>query len=156
MPTIRRIRHHDKQKFFERIIETSCQDLLDDQRKRFTPADITPNIKHIVPLLMEQGENLILIADLPDLPNAGQIWLGEARDPYTGEIRGYIYDLFVEPEARHKGVGQALMQAVEEASRKRGHKTLALTVAAHNDNALILYRSFGFETERLTLSKSVL
>ena len=155
MPTIRPMVRKEKAKFIERIVETSWKDLPEHQRKRLTATDIAPKVEHIVSLLMEQGDNVILIADLPDLCNAGQIWLGQARDPYTGMIRGYIYDLFVEPEVRYQGVGKALLQAVEQASRKRGDSEMALTVGAHNYSALTLYRQFGFETERLTLCKSL-
>ena len=114
---------------------------------------MTGSVERVVRLLMEQGDNLILVADLPELPNAGQIWLGQARDSYTGALRGYIYDLFVEAEARQQGIGKALLQAAENASRARGDAELALTVSAHNHAGQALYDSFGFKTERLIVSK---
>ncbi|MGB0389131.1 MAG: GNAT family N-acetyltransferase [Ardenticatenaceae bacterium] len=155
MPTIRPIRRDEEPRFLQRIIDTSWHDLPADWRTRFTPAKIAPSIENVVSFLMQQGDNVILIADLPDLPNAGQIWLGQARDAYTGTMRAYIYDLFVEPEARQQGVGQALLEAAEQAASARGDKEVALTVAAHNHTAQTLYRAFGFENERLTLRKSL-
>ncbi|MBA3531569.1 MAG: GNAT family N-acetyltransferase, partial [Ardenticatenales bacterium] len=85
--------------------------------------------------------------------NVGQVWLGEARDAYTGRRRGYLYDLFVEPALRGQGIARALLAAAEAASRARGDRELCLTVAWQNERARSLYEAFGFETERLTLIK---
>lgn len=152
-PIIRPLRHEEQHRFLERIVETAWQDLPIRHQRRFAQAALAPGIHEVVMLLMHQGENVIMVADLPDQPNVGQVWLGEARDPYTGVKRGYIYDLFVEPAARGQGVGTALLRAVEAAARQRGDTELALTVAAHNQTAQTLYAALGFETERLTLSK---
>lgn len=152
-PTIRPIQQHEGQRFLERIVETSWRDLPAHLQARYNVKEMAGSVERVVRLLMEQGDNLILVADLPELPNAGQLWLGQARDPYTGAQRGYIYDLFVEAAARQQGVGKALLQAAENASRARGDKELALTVAAHNDAAQALYESFGFAVERLIVSK---
>lgn len=151
--TIRPLRYEEQRRFLERIVETAWQDLPARQRERLAPATLAPGIHRVVALLMDQGENLILAADLPDQPNVGQIWLGQALDPYTGAKRGYLYDLFVEPAARGQGVGAALMRAAEAEAQARGDTELALTVAAHNHTAQALYAALGFETERLTLSK---
>jgi len=153
MPIIRPIRDHEQATFLERVINTSWDDLVAHQQADLTHKEIAHNAQHVVSILMRQGESLILIADLPNLSNAGQIWLGQTRDPYTQKMRGYIYDLFVEPAARQQGVGQALLQAAEEASRKRGDNDLVLAVALHNHSALALYRGFCFTDERIILSK---
>jgi len=143
----------ERPRFLARIVETSWQDLPAHQRARLTPTQIAPAIEQVVRLLMEQGDNVLLVADLPGQPNVGQLWLGQARDPYTGAQRGYLYDLFVEPSARGQGVGRALLRAAEQASLARGDTELALTVAAHNPAAQALYRAGGFAVERLTMSK---
>lgn len=152
-PTIRRIQQHEERRFLERIVETSWRDLSAHLQTRYSAEGMTGSVERVVRLLLEQGDNLILVADLPEMPNAGQIWLGQARDPYTGTQRGYIYDLFVEAAARQQGIGKALLQAAENASRARGDAELALTVAAHNHAGQALYDSFGFAVERLIVSK---
>ncbi len=151
--TIRPIRPNERARFVQRVVETTWNDLPPFQRAQLTPAQLAPNVERIVELLMAQGNNVILVADTEAHHNAGQVWLGEAPDPYTGTRRGYVYDLYVEEAARGQGIGRALLQAADEASRKRGDTELGLTVSARNESALALYRSLGFETERLNLSK---
>ena len=153
MPTIRHIRDHEQVTFLERMSQTSWDDLVPHQKTNRTRKEIDTNVQEVVSFLMGQGESRILIADLPDLSNAGQLWLGRTRDPYTYKWRSYIYNLFVEPAARQQGVAQALLQAAEEMARKRGDNDLVLTVACHNDSALALYHRVGFTDERLILSK---
>jgi ribosomal protein S18 acetylase RimI-like enzyme len=154
MPTtLRSLRSDEHSIFLQRIVQTTWNDLPAHQRARFSVNEIAPNVERIVEVLMAQGENLILIADTEAQTNVGQVWLGEAADPYTGERRGYVYDLFVEEAARGQGIGRALLEAAQAASRERGDTELGLTVAAHNLSAQALYHALGFETERLTMSQ---
>jgi GNAT superfamily N-acetyltransferase len=150
---IRAMRPDERERFLERIVHTSWNDLPHYHRERRAPGDIAPGVRHIVELLMAQGDNVVLVADVEGRPNKGQVWLGEARDPYSGARRGYIYDLYVEPDMRGQGLGRALLRAAEEASTRRGDRELGLTVAAGNEEALALYGNMGFAVERLTMSK---
>jgi len=56
-----------------------------------------------------------------------------------------IHDLAVSPAVRGRGVGGALLQAVEDEARRCGCCRLTLEVKADNHRARKLYRSFGFE-----------
>lgn len=150
---IRPMSYPEKATFLERVVSTSWDDLLPHQVANLTRKDVATNAHDVISVLMKQGESVILIADLPDLKNAGQIWFAQTIDPYTKKRRSYIYDLFVEPAARQQGVAQALLQAAETRSRQRGDHDLALTVACHNDSAQSLYQKYGFTNERLIISK---
>ncbi len=55
-----------------------------------------------------------------------------------------IHDLAVEPEHRGRGVGKALLQAVERAALALGCCKLTLEVLENNQWAMGTYRSFGF------------
>jgi ribosomal protein S18 acetylase RimI-like enzyme len=55
-----------------------------------------------------------------------------------------IHDLAVHPSARGRGVGQALMQAVETEARARGACKITLEVLSGNAVALKSYTRFGF------------
>ena len=55
-----------------------------------------------------------------------------------------IHDLAVLPQYRGKGVGRALLRAVEEHAKRKGCCKLTLEVRDDNTRALGLYRSFGF------------
>jgi ribosomal protein S18 acetylase RimI-like enzyme len=56
-----------------------------------------------------------------------------------------VHDLAVLPEARGKGVGRALLEAVTAHGRARGCCKLTLETQEHNETAQRLYRSAGFE-----------
>jgi ribosomal protein S18 acetylase RimI-like enzyme len=56
-----------------------------------------------------------------------------------------IHDLAVLPEHRGRGVGRALLAAVEEHARRKGCCKLTLEVQDDNPRARALYDKFGFE-----------
>jgi GNAT superfamily N-acetyltransferase len=56
-----------------------------------------------------------------------------------------VHDLAVLPEYRGRGVGRALLGAVEDHARRLGCCKLTLEVQDDNSPARTLYRRFGFE-----------
>jgi ribosomal protein S18 acetylase RimI-like enzyme len=60
-----------------------------------------------------------------------------------------IHDLAVHPSARAQGVGQALMQAVENEAKARGACKITLEVLSGNLVALKSYERFGFAAYQL-------
>lgn len=57
----------------------------------------------------------------------------------------YLEDLFVREEYRRRGVGRALLAAVNHVARARGAGRLEWTVLDWNVNAIAFYRSMGAE-----------
>jgi len=55
-----------------------------------------------------------------------------------------IHDMAVRPEARGRGVGRALMLAVEAEARTRGACKITLEVLSGNDTAKGLYAALGY------------
>lgn len=55
-----------------------------------------------------------------------------------------IHDMAVLPEARGRGVGKALMLAVEDEARARGACKITLEVLSGNDTAKGLYAALGY------------
>jgi ribosomal protein S18 acetylase RimI-like enzyme len=55
------------------------------------------------------------------------------------------FGMFVEPSERARGLGRRLMDAGEALARERGFVGMELEVYAHNEAAIALYRSAGFE-----------
>jgi ribosomal protein S18 acetylase RimI-like enzyme len=55
-----------------------------------------------------------------------------------------LYSIATIPEARGKGVANALMTACEKAARKRGCTALRLEVRIDNPGAIGLYRKLGY------------
>jgi GNAT superfamily N-acetyltransferase len=73
----------------------------------------------------------------------GDHWVGLA----TGRAENGRFDLFgmfVEPEARGRGVGAALVEAVIAWARARGAAWLHLGVTSTNHAAMALYERCGF------------
>jgi ribosomal protein S18 acetylase RimI-like enzyme len=55
-----------------------------------------------------------------------------------------LYSLATRPEARGKGVGSALIEAVENAARQRRCRALRLEVRSDNAAAIRLYERLGY------------
>lgn len=59
-------------------------------------------------------------------------------------VSAWIYDIHVEAGRRGEGLGRALMEALQDASRELGATTIALNVFGHNTAAIRLYDSLGY------------
>lgn len=55
-----------------------------------------------------------------------------------------IHDIAVKPGVRGKGIGRALMHAVEQEARKRGACKITLEVLGGNERAKALYAALGY------------
>lgn len=86
------------------------------------------------PFLRTRG-SAIIVADL----NGGPAGIA-ARD----DSSDYISDLWVAPGCEGRGVGSALLAALEAAIAQAGHGTARLEVLTANARALALYRRRGY------------
>jgi GNAT superfamily N-acetyltransferase len=66
---------------------------------------------------------------------------------------GYIAELYVNEEARGRGIGKALIVACEDWARERGLKMMMIGVLAKNPGAHGVYRSAGFADYATILRK---
>jgi ribosomal protein S18 acetylase RimI-like enzyme len=64
--------------------------------------------------------------------------------PTLSGIHGHVEDLVVGLEHRHKGIGQALMQAVIDLARNKGWDHVEMTCNPKRVEALALYEKLGF------------
>ncbi len=69
----------------------------------------------------------------------------------------YISNVAVYPEFRGVGIGNKLMLNAEKEARSRGLRYISLDVEVENENAINLYKKFGYEItgkiKTLSLSK---
>ncbi len=66
--------------------------------------------------------------------------------------RGYIWSVYVRPEARGKGISRLLMQGIiDEAQGRDGLEVLRLSVSVTQTSARTLYTALGFFTTGLDL-----
>jgi ribosomal protein S18 acetylase RimI-like enzyme len=91
----------------------------------------------------ERGESTILVAgDGPSILGFAQLYptfCSVAAAPIW-----VLYDLFVDPRARRRGVGRALLRAAPEHARAHGAVRLELATARGNAAAQALYESEGW------------
>ena len=87
-----------------------------------------------------------------ELTNALSLWLVAEED---GHVAGYIgsqtvceesdmMNVAVHPDFRRRGIGEALVKALETELRARGSHCLTLEVRTSNAPAIALYEKLGF------------
>jgi ribosomal-protein-alanine N-acetyltransferase len=86
------------------------------------------------PFLRERGAS-IMVADWGGAP------AGIAARDGAGD---YISDLWVAPDREGRGVGSALLAALESAIAEAGHSAARLEVLTANARAMMLYRRLGY------------
>jgi aminoglycoside 6'-N-acetyltransferase I len=75
---------------------------------------------------------------------------GDYVNGTRGSPVGFLEALFVKPERRRRGVGRALVAAIERWVRARGCSELALDADLDNGASHAAHRAYGFvETERV-------
>lgn len=103
---------------------------------------------------MECRESVVVRVAEQDQRLVGMAWLVifervpniDARVRQTGDIQS----VFVLPEYRRRGVGHALVESLLAVADERG---IARVMVSANAQAAGLYRSLGFQQERLLLQR---
>jgi HAD superfamily hydrolase (TIGR01509 family) len=79
--------------------------------------------------------------------------VGTAMAGFDGH-RGWVYSVAVRKEFRRKGIGAALMHAVEDGLRQIGCHKLNLQVRAGNEAVVAFYQNLGYQIEeRVSMGK---
>jgi GNAT superfamily N-acetyltransferase len=97
----------------------------------------------------------VLVAEDTSGTVLGFIHLCGGTDYYTHSECGHIADIVVAPEARGRGIGEALMAEGEQWARARGHSVLTLNVFIENSYARTLYERTGFVAETVRYVKDL-
>ncbi|HTJ25696.1 MAG TPA: GNAT family N-acetyltransferase [Candidatus Limnocylindria bacterium] len=95
----------------------------------------------------------LLIADEDGSPVGFLVLLYDLPDEVTLTAQAFVAYTAVEPFARGRGVGRALLEAAEAAAREAGLQYVSLMVTEDNDAARALYDRAGFQTERRMMTK---
>ena len=93
-----------------------------------------------------EGGDLELLVARPELdrPTAGVAVLAFRPSVALGATFASIEDLYVRPDARGQGVGQALLEAVEERCLAHG---ISYVEVQTDDEAAPFYEALGYELE---------
>jgi ribosomal protein S18 acetylase RimI-like enzyme len=70
-------------------------------------------------------------------------------------IRGHLFDLYVSPSARNRGVGRALIAEVSDEMRSEGASHLSLDVELTNEAARRLYERLGFSPYEVLMATPI-
>ncbi len=65
----------------------------------------------------------------------------------------YLYDIFIEEDARRRGFGRAALRAIEEELRRAGCRQLWLNVFAANEGAVRFYERCGYQLGTMHFAK---
>ena len=82
-------------------------------------------------------------------------WLWLFTDAALPAPETFIYDIEIAEAERGRGHGRALLEAAEAWCADHSIGVLRLHVFAHNQTAVGLYESSGFETTDLTMAKHI-
>ncbi len=79
--------------------------------------------------------------------------VGTVMGGYDGH-RGWIYSLAVDHRERHRGIGSALIDYIEQALKALGCLKVNLQVVASNSGVVEFYEKLGFSVEdRISMGK---
>lgn len=103
--------------------------------------------------IVNESSHVALIATEDDEPAGFAVMLDRLPDEVTGMAQGFVAYMAVEPDARGRGLGGALLKAAEDEAKRRGLPYMALMVTEDNEPARALYERAGYVTERRLLCK---
>lgn len=107
-------------------------------------------------LLANPAWGAVFFAEVGGIP-AGYAVLSYGFDFEFGGRDAFMCELFVADRQRNRGIGKALIAAVEAHARANGVKTMHLIVRRENSSAQILYRRDGYQFDpRLLMNKPLL
>lgn len=93
---------------------------------------------------LSASESVIFLAEDPAGSTLGFCQLYPTFCSVLARRQFVLYDLFVAPEARRTGSGQALLSAAEQYARQQGAARLELQTARTNTGAQALYEKSGW------------
>jgi ribosomal protein S18 acetylase RimI-like enzyme len=150
---IRRGTADDLDYFKEVEFQTTWENLPPEDQERFTPDQVRAALEETHEILLARPGNALFIAETEDGANAGLLWFGENRNVVTGEKEGWIYNVWVEPRFRGRGISVVLMEHGERHARERGDRILGLMVAVHNTAARRLYEKLAYREGNILMRK---
>jgi ribosomal protein S18 acetylase RimI-like enzyme len=136
-----------------RIREASSSDLpalgqLFDEYRQFyrLPKDVDKATGYIGARLAARDSVVLVAADeseqLVGFTQLYPTWCSLLAGPVY-----VLYDLYVPPRARRRGVARALLTAAAERAKRDGKLRMTLSTARTNRNAQALYESLGWERD---------
>jgi GNAT superfamily N-acetyltransferase len=123
--------------YLDRTARVLIDAAMADLAVRYGSADETP----VDPAEFAPPDGDFVVAFLDGVPLGCGGWRSHGRDGSTAEIKR----MFTRAEARRRGVGRAVLHAVEESARAAGRVRVALETGKLQPEAIAMYESAGYE-----------
>jgi len=121
--------------------------LFDSYRQFYEQEPDLPKARAFVEARLAEDESVIFLALDEDGNGLGFTQLYPSYCSVEAQHVWLLYDLFVAPEARRKGVGKKLMDEAKALGIESGAAWLKLDTAITNIPAQSLYENLGWERE---------
>jgi ribosomal protein S18 acetylase RimI-like enzyme len=106
--------------------------------------------------LLAENREALIVAEENNKIVGYLLYKLDASYPFkVKEKWAYISDLYVLPEYRRRGIGNALINQMEEIVKKSGIYKVRLLVWGENTNALEFYKKLGFKIKGFLLEKEL-
>lgn len=149
---MRRARRADVDVMWRATLQTVWDDIPEDERARLNRDGWEAHFRKKIEPYMAGDRTERWIAETADHELLGYLILGEGGF-MTPEAQGFIYDIWVTPNQRGKGVGKFLVEWASDWARQRGYRKIKLEVSETNAPARHVYESLGFRAERRYMGK---
>ena len=143
----------DLERFWPATLETVWTDLPANEREGLDRAAFEQYFRSHAEKVLASGENEMVIAEGPEGRFLGYALFGATSSMMAPAPFGFLYDLWVAPDARGRGVAKGLLDWVAAWGRAHGLGKLKLEVAATNGPARALYAATGFADERIFMGR---
>ncbi len=118
------------------------------------PADVVLSFQRLIEFCFGRAHE-VLIAELDGERAGFLLLLYDVPDEVTLGDQAFVAYTAVEPHARGRGIGRALLDEAERCARFAGSPYLCLMVTEENAPARALYEHAGFATERRMMTKAL-
>jgi ribosomal protein S18 acetylase RimI-like enzyme len=115
--------------------------------------DVLISFDRLIEYVFSRRHELLIAEDSDGTLLGFLLMLYDLPDEVTLTEQAFVAYTAVEPSARGRGVGRALMEAAEAAARAAGLTYISLMVTEENRAARALYDRTGFLTERRMMTK---
>lgn len=150
---MRQARRPDFMRIWTATLQTVWDDLPEDERHRQERSIWERELRRKLMPYVEGGRTEAWIAEDSTGSFLGYLLLGGGGGFLTPEPHGFVFDVWVAPEQRGKGIGRFLVEWAINWARSKGYKKIKLEVAESNDHARHVYEELGFRSERRYMGK---
>lgn len=117
-----------------------------------TMGEIMPShtkIESMIKPLLEKGGFYLLAVDDEEI--VGWLLLGAAKDQFTDQALGFIYEVYILEDYRGQGFSKELMHGAIAHFQQEGYAEVRLSAKAENP-AVRIYENAGFKTRTVSMS----